>query len=83
MNAPAKGYYSRYSSMDAQHSPCRLLAQMRSADRVQKCLLLGVDQTYCGNRETDANDPKPTFTTDIWARKACRFVDGDKFPQMK
>jgi hypothetical protein len=34
------------------------LAQMRSADRVQKCLLLGLDQTYCGNRETDAFDPK-------------------------
>jgi hypothetical protein len=34
------------------------LAQMRSADRVRKCLLFGVDRTYDGHHETDANDPK-------------------------
>jgi len=37
-----------------------LLAQMRSADRVRKCLLFGVDRTYRGHHETDAVDPKPT-----------------------
>jgi hypothetical protein len=37
------------------------LAQMRSADRVQKCLLFGVDRTYGGHHETDAIDPKRTF----------------------
>src|SRR5712664_2753697 len=31
---------------------------MRSADRVRKCLLLGVDRTYRGHRESDASDPK-------------------------
>jgi len=36
-----------------------LLAQMRSADRVRKRLLLGVDRTYCGRHETDAFDPGP------------------------
>jgi hypothetical protein len=35
-----------------------LLAQMRSADWVRKCLLFGVDRTYRGHHETDANDPK-------------------------
>jgi len=37
-----------------------LLAQMRSADRVRRCLLLGVDRTYRGHHETDAIDPKRT-----------------------
>ena len=32
-----------------------LLAQMRSADRVRKCLLFGVDRTYRGHHETDAS----------------------------
>jgi hypothetical protein len=34
------------------------MAQMRSADRVQKCLLFGVDRTYRGHLETDAFDPE-------------------------
>src|SRR5450631_2488426 len=34
-----------------------LLAQMRSTDRVRKCLLFGVDRTYRGHHETDALDP--------------------------
>src|ERR1700676_1857076 len=34
---------------------------MRSADRVRRCLLLGVDRTYRGHHETDAVDPKRTF----------------------
>jgi hypothetical protein len=38
------------------------LAQMRSADRVRKCLLFGVDRTYRGDHETDAFDPKRTST---------------------
>src|SRR5882762_1754760 len=38
-----------------------LMAQMRSADRVRKCLLLGVDRTYRGHHENDAFDP----TTDL------------------
>src|SRR4029077_21053208 len=33
---------------------------MRSVDRVQRCLLLGVDRIYRGHHETDASDPKPT-----------------------
>jgi hypothetical protein len=39
-----------------------LLAQMRSAERVRKCLLFGVDRTYRGHHETDALDPKRSFT---------------------
>ena len=31
-----------------------LVAQMRSADRVRRCLLLGEDRTYRGHHETDA-----------------------------
>jgi len=42
-----------------------LLAQMRSADRVRRCLLLGVDRTYRGHHETDAIDPKRTSS--LWA----------------
>jgi|HubBroStandDraft_6_1064221.scaffolds.fasta_scaffold53056_3 hypothetical protein len=34
-----------------------LMAQMRSADRIQKCLLFGVDRTYRRHYETDAFDP--------------------------
>jgi hypothetical protein len=40
---------------------CRLLAQMRSADRVRRCLLIEVDRTYGEHHETDAIDPKETF----------------------
>jgi len=36
---------------------CLLLAQMRSADRIQKCLLFGVDRTYRRHVLNDANDP--------------------------
>jgi len=38
-----------------------VLAQLRSADRVQKFLLFGVDRTYRGHYETDAVDPIETF----------------------
>jgi len=34
---------------------------MRSAERVRKCLLFGVDRTYRGHHETDALDPKRTL----------------------
>jgi hypothetical protein len=44
-----------------QHS-LPLLALMRSADWVRKCLLFGVDRTYDGHHQTDATDPK----ADIW-----------------
>jgi hypothetical protein len=37
------------------------LAQMRSADRVRKYLLFGVDRTYRGYHEADAFDPKQTW----------------------
>ena len=30
------------------------MAQMRSADRLRKRLMLGVDRTYVGHHETDA-----------------------------
>src|SRR6266404_7762683 len=39
--------------------PGPLLAQTRSADRVWKCLLFGVDRTYRGHHETDANVESP------------------------
>jgi hypothetical protein len=35
-----------------------LLAQMRRADRVRKCLLLRVDRRCGGHHETDASGPK-------------------------
>jgi hypothetical protein len=40
-----------------------LMAQMRSSDRVRKCLLFGVDRTYRGHHKTDATDPERTFGT--------------------
>jgi hypothetical protein len=39
------------------------MAQMRSADRIQKCLLFGVDRTYRRHHETDAFDPTQTSRT--------------------
>ncbi|MEA2909993.1 MAG: hypothetical protein QOJ15_2074, partial [Bradyrhizobium sp.] len=39
----------------------QLLAQMRSADRIQKCLLFGVDRTYRRHVLNDANDPEQTL----------------------
>ena len=36
---------------------CRQMAQMRSADRIQKCLLFGVDRTCRRHVLNDANDP--------------------------
>ena len=36
------------------------LAQMRNANRVQKCLLFGVDRTYRRQVLNDANDPHRT-----------------------
>jgi hypothetical protein len=36
------------------------MAQLRSADRVRKCLLIRVDRTYRRHHETDASDPKRT-----------------------
>jgi hypothetical protein len=35
---------------------CLFMAQMRSADRVRKCLLFGVDWTYRRLHESDAFD---------------------------
>jgi hypothetical protein len=37
-----------------------MLAQIRSANRLRKCLLFGVDRTYDGHYESDANDPEQT-----------------------
>ena len=37
-------------------------AQMRSADRVRKCLLFGVDRTYGRLHESDAIDPLQTLS---------------------
>jgi hypothetical protein len=36
---------------------------MRSAERVWKCLLSGVDRTYPGHHQTDAFDPQQTSET--------------------
>src|SRR6266851_10392596 len=47
--------------VDPDWNSLPFLAQMRSVDRVRKCLLFGVDRTYCGRYETDANDPKRTW----------------------
>jgi hypothetical protein len=44
--------------------PCQTLAQMRSADRVRKCLLFGVDRTYRRQVLNDANDPMQTCVWD-------------------
>jgi hypothetical protein len=41
------------------------MAQMRSADRVRKGLLFGVDRTYRRHHETDAFDPKQTWRSAI------------------
>src|SRR5882757_9643395 len=46
---------------DPRGARCPLMAQMRSADRVQKCLLFGVDRTYRRQVLNDANDPQPTW----------------------
>jgi hypothetical protein len=48
------------------------LAQMRSADRVRKCLLFGVDPTHRGHHESDAFDPKPTWRHGLQLAKFCR-----------
>ena len=45
---------------------CPLLAQMRSADRIQKCLLFGVDRTYRRHVLNDANDPLRLFGGIHW-----------------
>jgi hypothetical protein len=37
------------------------LAQMRSAERIQKCLLFAIDRTYRRHVLNDANDPKRTW----------------------
>src|SRR5258705_941613 len=37
------------------------MAQMRSADRVRKCLLFGIDRTYRRHVLNDANDPNRTW----------------------
>jgi hypothetical protein len=58
---------------------CPLLAQMRSADRVRKCLLFGVDRTYRGHHETDAFDPERKWRNsllDHLRRDALRFSAG-------
>ena len=38
-------------------APRLLMAQMRNANRVQKCLMLGVDRTSSEHHEIDATDP--------------------------
>ena len=46
--------------MATASAPRLLMAQMRSADRVGKCLLLRLDRTYRAHHETDAFDPSRT-----------------------
>jgi hypothetical protein len=59
-------------------SLCRLLAQMRSADRARQCLMFGVDRTYRGHHETESQAgcrcrrcgskaPGPEVTQDVRA----------------
>ena len=48
-------------SADLDLNSLLLLAQLRSADRILKRLILGVNRTYDGHHETDASDPKRTF----------------------
>ena len=63
---PNDGPLHSVTSTYAQQKPlsrqaeCRLVAQMRSADRAQKCLLFGGDRTYREHHETDAFDPERT-----------------------
>src|SRR5258708_2818066 len=49
---------------------CPFLAQMRSADRVRKCLLFGIDRTYRRHVLNDANDPQRTSSRSK-ALRAC------------
>jgi len=50
------------SRPDAPLRSARLqLAQLRSADRLQKRLMLGVDRKSSAYRQNDVNDPKQTF----------------------
>ena len=58
------------ASLDRSSLP--LVAQMRSADRVRKCLLFGVDRTDRGHHETDAFDPEQTLA-DAQLRRQWRY----------
>ena len=64
-----RGYLTFARTVIREHLPQGpVLAQLRSADRVGKCLLLGVDRTYGGHHEIDAFDPKQTRTRTRIAR---------------
>jgi len=39
------------------------MAQLRSADPIPKCPMLGVDRTYSGHPESDANDPERSLAS--------------------
>ena len=59
-----------------------MLAQLRRADRVRKRPTLGVDRTYDGHHESDANGPKPTLSVPVLAhlvgahfRSSCAHLD--------
>ena len=70
-SSPGFAWQGRFKTLSAEEETLRgepiqltfatLSAQMRSADRVRKRLLFGVDRTYCGRHETDAFDPGPTY----------------------
>src|SRR5450631_706548 len=54
-----------------------LLAQMRSADRLRKCLQLGVDRTDRGHYETAAFDPNRTWLRSLADALAGRHDGGE------
>src|SRR5260370_41328509 len=54
MGRDERGTLARFRSATEQRKHLFQDRTMRSADRVRKCLLLGVDRTYHGHHETDA-----------------------------
>jgi hypothetical protein len=71
IGASVSGSWTKLAIQPPRRRRCPLVAQMRSADRVRKCLLFGVDLTYREHHETDAFDPKqksPSESSRRWSR---------------
>src|SRR5258707_13017326 len=61
IGASVSGSWTKSAIQPPRRRRCPLVAQMRSANRVRKRLLLGVDRTCGGHHETDAFDPKRSW----------------------
>src|SRR5882757_2004193 len=57
IGASVSGSWTKLAIQPPRRRRCPLVAQMRSADRVRKCLLFGVERTCGRHHETDAFDP--------------------------